>query len=367
MQIRIKKEGVESGPFTKDEVSAMLADGRINKTDLAFSDGLSNWLPVLAVITPRATPPPFKEKIEPVKVKPDQFDTSRVKPNETVAKIVSQTKSLDWKLVIPFKCIVEDKPWNLRWVRWVLWFACTFFLINYFLSTNDISTDQASFLLILNWALVQAFGLSFIIKPDIFQKDRAIFLIIPAMLLSVILFVIAGKITFVNSLYQATASVDFIKRTGAILVTVLIHQVIFASPFVFIYLKQEKADTIKTIMFYGLLAGLSLSMTPDLTSLMQHKWNNLNGLSLGIFEGRSFFVQITFSVLSGIWGALTGYLIASGVRNKQTAFGWILAAILVPTGLFTIFLATNSSIVGLLVIILSVFLFSNYLKSQIEP
>ena len=85
MQIKIKKEGVESGPFTRDEVSAMLADGRINKTDLAFSDGFSNWLPVVAVLTPRTTPPPFNDVAH-------SFANSRVKPNETISNIISQDR-----------------------------------------------------------------------------------------------------------------------------------------------------------------------------------------------------------------------------------------------------------------------------------
>ena len=96
MQIMLKKDGVETGPFTREDVVAMLADGRINRTDLAFQEGLSNWLPVQAVIAPRATPPPFKEKSE-------AFETSRVKPNETIAQIVKQTQSLDWAEVIPLQ------------------------------------------------------------------------------------------------------------------------------------------------------------------------------------------------------------------------------------------------------------------------
>lgn len=101
MNIMLKKDGQETGPFTNDEVSAMLADGRITKTHLAFAEGFSNWLPVVAVLAPRAAHSPA-----------NSFTTARAKPNESLAEFVSQTRTFNWKNVIPLKEIFQDKPWD---------------------------------------------------------------------------------------------------------------------------------------------------------------------------------------------------------------------------------------------------------------
>jgi len=355
----LKKDGKESGPFSKEDVAGMLADGRISNTDLAFHEGLSNWLPVLAVITPRATPPPFKEKSE-------SFESARVKPNETVAQIVSQTKSLDWKQVFPYEAILQDKPWNLRWVRWMLWFTCTFVLINYLVAKEDLSSDQAQFFFSLDWLLMLALGLSFIIKPDRFQIKRALCLIVPSLLISEVLLITAGKVTFINSLYQATVSDEAIKRTTAILVTIAVNQLILVGPLAFVYLKKKRVDSLKTIMFYGLLAGLAISTTPALTPLLQQKWDSLNGESLGIFDRQQLVLQC-FSIMTGIWGALTGYLMAFSAKDQKNIFGWLVASVLLPVVLETGYFATVSSLIVILVILASVFVLAIYIKKNHEP
>ena len=263
----------------------MLSDGRINKTYLALCDGFSNWLPVVAVLAPRATPPQDKEKSVSI-------DVSRAQPNKTISKIVSQTSSLDWKNIIPFHAIVQDKPWNLHWVRWVLWFACTMFLIHRLKEGNDLNSDQAVFLVLLNWCLAWAVAFSYIIKPERFHIAKLLGLILPSICLTVVLLVTASKVHFLNSIYLATADYSLIKKSGAILVTVFIQQMILAAPFAFIYIKRKQHDPPTTTIYYGMLAGLAASLVPLLTSLIQQKWYSMSGSSLGIYQNQSFLMLL---------------------------------------------------------------------------
>lgn len=359
MQIMLKKDGVETGPFTREDAVAMLADGRINRTDLAFHDGLSNWLPVQAVIAPRATPPPFKEKSE-------GFEASRVKPNETIAQIVNQTKSLDWAEVIPYKLVLQDKPWNLRWVRWMIWFAGTFWLVNYLSSRNSLSGDQATLILAANWALMLAFGVSFIIKPDHTQVKKALSLIFPSLLITVVLLVIARKVSVITTFYQATVSENVVKQTFAILGTVLVNQLILVSPFAFIYLKQKQNDSVRTIMYYGFLGGLAISLAPALASLFGHNQNRMDEASLGIFETPPAYFWLTTVAMSGIGGSIMGFLVASGSRHQKNVLGWLAASVVIPTLLATCYWALRSSLMGVVVIVVSIFLMAAYVKKTSE-
>lgn len=355
MQILIRKDGKEEGPFTREEVSAMLADGRISKTDFAYYESLSNWLPVAAVLAPRATPPPFKEK-------PETFESSRVKPNETFANILTQTSSLDWKNIVPFQAIIQDKPWNLRWVRWVLWFACTTFLIRRFADGDDLSGDQALLLVTVNWCLAWAVAFSFIINPERIQASKLLVLILPSVVLTVVLLVAAGKFQFLNSIYQATDNYKLLNRTGSILVTVLVHQIILAAPFIFFYINRKRCDSATTIIYNGLLAGFASGLIPTLNALIQQKRYSWSGQPLGIFDKQSLLVLLSLPILTGLWGAIMGSFIATAVRNERAVYGWTVAAIFVPAVFTTVFLASTSLIIGLLVVVVSVFSLSAYLK-----
>ena len=357
MQIKIKKEGVESGPFTRDEVSRMLADGRINKTDLAFSDGFSNWLPVVAVLTPRTTPPPFNDAAH-------SFANSRVKPNETISNIISQTSAIDWTTVVPFAGMIKDKPWNIRWVRWFLWFIGTTLLLQRLNDGNDISKDQTIFLIALNWCLAWGMAVAFIIKPDKTHSLVLTTLVLPSVLLLVIILTMAGKVSFVNDIYRATTDNSFLKRVGAILVIVFAQQVIQTAPFAYVYQKRKRMDSASTIIFYGAIAGFAMGLTPALTTLIHQKWNTLAGLSIGIFESQTLLALFTLPILNGFWGAIMGNFVANCVKNDKAAYGWLIVAVLVPTIMASLFLATTSLILSFAVVIVSILSLSIYLQTH---
>jgi hypothetical protein len=61
-----------------------------------------------------------------------------------------------------------------------------------------------------------------------------------------------------------------------------------------------------------------------------------------------------------------GNFMASAVKDDKTAYGWIVAAIAVPTTLATIYQAWSSLIIGLAIIAVSVFSLSAYLKTHKE-
>jgi hypothetical protein len=46
MDIFIARQGQREGPFTEEQVRAMLADGRLQPSDLAWRAGRSDWTPL---------------------------------------------------------------------------------------------------------------------------------------------------------------------------------------------------------------------------------------------------------------------------------------------------------------------------------
>ncbi|MBM3875356.1 MAG: DUF4339 domain-containing protein [Verrucomicrobia bacterium] len=57
MQFYVLRDGKYEGPLPKEKVEEMLNIGQLRSSDLAFREGLSNWMPVVAALAARSTPP----------------------------------------------------------------------------------------------------------------------------------------------------------------------------------------------------------------------------------------------------------------------------------------------------------------------
>ena len=60
MQIHITKNGKQSGPYSESHVRDMLESGLLSRSDLAWHDGLTDWMPQQSVLS-LTSPPPVRE------------------------------------------------------------------------------------------------------------------------------------------------------------------------------------------------------------------------------------------------------------------------------------------------------------------
>jgi hypothetical protein len=58
MQIFVHRDNQQLGPYTLDQVNCDLAAGRLNGSDLAWHDGIPNWIPLSQIPGVAAAPPP---------------------------------------------------------------------------------------------------------------------------------------------------------------------------------------------------------------------------------------------------------------------------------------------------------------------
>lgn len=61
MDIHILHDGTQIGPFPEDAVQSLLKQGKVMLNDLAWSPGLPQWVPLMNLLYPSATPPPPPE------------------------------------------------------------------------------------------------------------------------------------------------------------------------------------------------------------------------------------------------------------------------------------------------------------------
>ena len=56
-QYLIAREGEQSGPYTLDQIRQMQADGQLLPSDIAWTDGQEDWLPISQIVVVAAPPP----------------------------------------------------------------------------------------------------------------------------------------------------------------------------------------------------------------------------------------------------------------------------------------------------------------------
>ena len=90
--IYIEKSGDKLGPFSKDEVYELLANGGASLDDLSWHKGLPNWVKLrsLTCLSIEEIPPPLPTKC------PANTDSDN-KEKELAGKFIGRSEKLDWK------------------------------------------------------------------------------------------------------------------------------------------------------------------------------------------------------------------------------------------------------------------------------
>jgi len=57
MQIHISKNGKQSGPYSESQVRDMLDSGMLSRSDLAWHEGITDWMPLQSVLSITSPPP----------------------------------------------------------------------------------------------------------------------------------------------------------------------------------------------------------------------------------------------------------------------------------------------------------------------
>jgi len=57
MQIHISKNGKQSGPYSESQVRDMLDSGLLSRSDLAWHEGITDWMPLQSVLSITSPPP----------------------------------------------------------------------------------------------------------------------------------------------------------------------------------------------------------------------------------------------------------------------------------------------------------------------
>lgn len=277
MELFLKRNGAQEGPFTSDQLEALLREGRVSRTDLAFHEGLSNWMPLAAVLAPRTKPPPFQ--VTPrTDASPSPTNAPEVKPPQDAAHEPVSVASL-WSWVL------ADRPWNLRWSRWLIAFAILPALAVGFCGAWDGTPPRAVAFLAFYFVLVAALGLRALVKPAVSHAQSLMaFVPVPAVVLTALL-LLGLRFDWTKGVISATADGSPLGKALALFCIWLLGQTALVGV---IYWARTKAPTAPRLLYLGALAGMLLAATPGVAQYLETEWlDGYRGPALGAFRSPS--------------------------------------------------------------------------------
>jgi hypothetical protein len=337
-QFFVLREGKYEGPLPRAKLEEMLASGEVKRTDLAFREGLSNWMPVVAVLAARTTPPPFtspdcttsqqpspslngsQPQSKPTADATPQISSYRVDAGRAPASSLPAPptrKSVDWSLISPLNELRLDKLWPLPWVRWFALFALVPLLLVSLSRAGSWSSASQDFALAAYCAVLWAWGLRFVIKPERVVLWPALSAGFAVFGLWTVFMVILSRVPSLSVLNDALHSTDFARRLLPSVAFSIIKTAVLLLPFYWsIHWQRHEAQ--RTLLYSGLLVGVILGIRLHLLAVLADSSTTLKAaLPVDISAAINPLAMIHELAFHSLLLATVGCSLAVGLRSPE--------------------------------------------------
>lgn len=290
---------------------------------------------------------------------------ARVKGDSEVTRLISDLKSLHISSLVPFQTWLEDKPWDLLWVRWFAFFALyPLVLANYWKSQVDLS--DAAWAFGIYFATIWGLIIFLCIKPGNLAKGIVLRVTAFTSVGGIALVLIMQKAPVIKDLYVAAGSANILGRAlGFVLGVGLLEEAAKALPLYWLFIHKKNPTQPRESAFLGSMSGLAFGVSEAVSYSILYAY----GRELRIFgDGQYIVLQflrlITIPLLHALWSGIVGYFVglASLVPTKCSALlvvGLTLAAIL--HGSYNTF---SDDWRGLLICVVTLIIFVGYSRTS---
>lgn len=384
------RDGKYEGPLSREKVEEMLNAGQLKRSDLAFRDGLSNWMPVVAALSARTAPPahvpavnhenstaistangtahppvPSPNPTAAQPSKPVDFLAMRYTNAPVASSLWNGFKSADWSVIFPLSELRREQPWNFVWVRWLLLFTLSLPVFGYWSSVANWSAAQDLLAFGAYWGTAWAFGMHFVVKPEKVHALRAVLAASGCLFLWCLLTAAASRMSSVKPFFEGAGHPDLAKRLLPQLTLSTITLATLLCPTLLVS-RWSLPTTPRSILYLGVLLGLIFGARTPLLSM-------LNGVSPTIggwlpqpdilAPMRLMQEQVCFSLFIAVLAHFLWVIINRPVDRTPLLIVFAVGA----TALLTLLGKSPSSLVGCLAMALVTLLFACSVLRTAQP
>lgn len=285
----------------------------------------------------------------------------------TVAGLLDEVKALPFATLFPVKAWLKDKPWDLVWVRWFMFFAF-YPLVMLRLFEQGISLTGAAWAFGIYFAAIWALIFHFCMRPP--KIDTGVLLGVAGFTAVIGINVVLGvqKLPVIRDLYYATDSFDRFKQLlGFILGVGIVEECAKALPLWWRFVHKKVPATPRECAFLGCASGLAFGVAEAVSYSILYAWGQYTGrLGYGDYLTAQFLRLISLPLLHALWTGTVGYFVGLGIAlpARRTALLIVgIGAAAVVHGCYDTF---SDSWIGTLLGVMSLLAFVGYSRSADE-
>ena len=276
--------------------------------------------------------------------------------------IFQQLKDIGGELILPgdvfsWKAIKKDS--RLLWLA--LLGLSPAFLISFFSSSPFITFYVIALYFSIIWGL---FFFYFFKTPQIKTKTTiALFFILQAFVFVVWDLLRLPAWPGINILYGFTESPNILLRfTGLVLGVGILEESVKAIPLILILNRAKEPYVPQSMVFYGLLSGIAFGVFEGVQYQMT--------VNVKLDYSGAFFMNVarltSLPFLHAVWTGIAGYFLSFACLYPKYRLSLYFLAIAVPAVIHGLYDTLGWTILGLLLMILSVVLLMSYLKQGVN-
>jgi RsiW-degrading membrane proteinase PrsW (M82 family) len=305
---------------------------------------------------------------DPAPPDPKQWLDSRAAGSLDLQSLRREFASVNFKNLVPIHLWVQDRPWDLVWVRLFLFFAIfpLAFGLYYGSRGQEIDLRLAAWAFSIYFALMWALVLRFCLQPEAIGTKTHLKVTAFTAFLGVLAVLVLSRLPIISSLTAETQSASLAGRLlGFTLGVGLVEEGVKAFPIYLFLFRKGQFQRPLTYAYMGAMSGLAFGSTEAVVySLSYAQGLAVGGLGFGDYIVVQFIRFITLPLLHGIWSGMACYFVGLAALNRNKARVLFVVGLSMVAVLHGVYDTFASGWGGLAIAVVSLLMFVSYARTD---
>lgn len=284
-----------------------------------------------------------------------------------VRRAVAEVKALPFATLFPIRAWFADKPWNLRWVRWLAFFAFYPLLMTRFFE-DGITLTGAAWAFGTYFAAIWALIFYFCLRPPSLKPTVVVSVVLFTALVGVSLLLSAQRLPVISEFYAETESADLVGQlVGFVFGVGLLEEATKALPLWWRYIYKREPVTPREAAYVGCTSGLAFGVAEAVTySILYAVAQSRGQLGYGDYLTVQLLRLITLPLLHALWAGTLGYFVGLAANAPARRTGLLIVGLAFVATLHGLYDAFSGSWISTAVGAFSLLAFVGYARSADE-
>jgi len=325
-QFFVLRDGKYEGPLARAKLEEMVEKGEVKRSDLAFRDGLSNWMPVVAALSAgSAPPPPHTSECPPMVSDVDRGNAHSLASNSPPRVSAATSQLTNERHNQSGQPLTNGSMpgwygkhinWGASETRWVLLLVISTLSLAAWVNADPRQQPRQLLSLGLHAAIVMTTCLWLTLSPARFAGNRLLLVGTSTLLIWLGCSMLLSKFQGLNGLQNSFRSTDAIERLPACLLLSVVLLGVVMQPFWWAVFGMRR-EPVRTLLLFGFCTGVVIGLRAPTVALLADWSPTLRKhIAEGALAASEPVTQLVGMLFSGLLFAVLGVLLARSATTR---------------------------------------------------